>query len=134
MLKTIDISRSALVAQRERMNVIAGNIAFANTPVDVNAPEQSFQRRYVEFFAEEENGRDTGQVGYQVKVDDVSGTRAVHSPNDPRADADGNVHYPKIDLMSEFADAVMATRAYEANVAAVQMTRQMAEQALRLLQ
>ena len=134
MLKTIDISRSALVAQRERMNVIAGNIAFANTPVDVNAPEQSFQRRYVEFFAAEEHGTDTGQVGYRVKVDDVSGTRAVHSPHDPRADAEGNVHYPKIDLMSEFADAVLATRAYEANVAAVQMTRQMAEQALRLLQ
>ncbi|MBI1311862.1 flagellar basal body rod protein FlgC [bacterium] len=134
MLKTFDVSRSALVAQRERMNVIAGNIAFANTPVDPNAPEQSFQRRYVEFFAKEEHGSDTGEVGYRVQTDHVSGTRIVHSPGDPRADENGNIHYPKIDMMNEFADAVLASRAYEANVATIQMTRQMTEQTLRLLQ
>lgn len=134
MLKTLDVSRSALVAQRERMNVIAGNVAFASTPVDLNAPEQSFQRRYVEFFSQQEHGTDTGEVGYRVMVDQVSGTVAKHSPGDPRADENGNVHYPNVDLMSEFADAVLASRAYEANVATIQMTRQMAEQTLRLLQ
>lgn len=134
MLKTLDVSRSALIAQRERMNVIAGNIAFASTPVNPDAPAESFQRRYVEFFARQEHGKDTGGVGYRVNVDQVSGTIAKHAPGDPRADENGNVHYPNIDLMSEFADAVLASRAYEANVATIQMTRQMAEQTLRLLQ
>jgi flagellar basal-body rod protein FlgC len=44
------------------------------------------------------------------------------------------VAYPEINLMNEFADAVLASRAYEANTSAIQMTRQMAEQTLRLLQ
>ncbi len=134
MLKTLDVSRSALIAQRERMNVIAGNIAFASTPVDPNAPASSFQRRYVEFYPDQNHGVDTGHVGYRVKADEVSGTITKPSPGDPRADENGNVHYPNINLMDEFADAVLASRAYEANVAAMQMTRQMAEQALRLLQ
>jgi flagellar basal body rod protein FlgC len=76
MLKTLDVSRSALIAQRERMNAIAGNIAFASTPVDPNAPASSFQRRYVEFFVDQNRGVDTGQVGYRVKADEVSGTIA----------------------------------------------------------
>ena len=59
----------------------------------------------------------------------------MHDPGHPDADPEtGMVAFPEINLMNEFADAVLASRAYEANTSAIQMTRQMAEQTLRLLQ
>jgi flagellar basal-body rod protein FlgC len=136
MLRTLDISRSALVAQRERMNVIAGNIANANTTRNAKGEPEAFQRRYVEFFSESSRGRKgETEVGFRVHVDQATGPRLVHDPGHPDADPEsGMVAFPEINLMNEFADAVLASRAYEANTSAIQMTRQMAEQTLRLLQ
>ena len=136
MLRTLDISRSALVAQRERMNVIAGNIANANTTRNARGEPEAFQRRYVEFFSESPRGqKGETQVGFRVHVDQSTGPRLVHDPGHPDADPEtGMVAFPEINLMNEFADAVLASRAYEANTSAIQMTRQMAEQTLRLLQ
>jgi len=135
MLRTLDISRSALVAQRERMNVIAGNIANANTTRNANGEPEAFQRRYVEFYSESSHGKGEGTVGFRVHVDQTTGPRLVHDPGHPDADPEtGMVAFPEINLMDEFADAVLASRAYEANTSAIQVSRQMAEQTLRLLQ
>lgn len=135
MLRTLDISRSALVAQRERMNVIAGNIANVNTTRNAKGEPEAFQRRYIEFFSESSHGKGEGEVGFRVRVDKSTGPRLEPNPNHPDADPEtGMVAFPEINLMSEFADAVLASRAYEANTSAIQMTRQMAEQAMRLLQ
>ncbi|MDA0283486.1 MAG: flagellar basal body rod protein FlgC [Planctomycetota bacterium] len=135
MLRTLDISRSALVAQRERMNVIAGNIANANTTRNAKGEIEPFQRRYVDFFSESSHGKGEGEVGFQVHIDKTSEPRLVHDPGHPDADPEtGLVRLPNINIMNEFADAVLASRAYEANTSAIQMSRQMAEQTLRLLQ
>lgn len=136
MLRTLDISRSALVAQRERMNVIAGNIANAQTTRNAKGEIEPFQRRYVEFYSESTRGKQgPSDVGFRVHIDQSTGPRLVHDPGHPDADPEtGMVAFPEINLMNEFADAVLASRAYEANTSAIQMTRQMAEQTLRLLQ
>jgi flagellar basal-body rod protein FlgC len=136
MLRTLDISRSALVAQRERMNVIAGNIANANTTHNARGEPEAFQRRYVEFFSESTRGRNVeGEVGFRVHVDQTNEPRLVHDPGHPDADpTTGYVEYPSINAIDEMADMVLASRAYEANTVAIQMARQMADQTLRLLQ
>ncbi|NQV27277.1 MAG: flagellar basal body rod protein FlgC [Rhodopirellula sp.] len=137
MLRALDISRSALVAQRERMNIIAGNIANVNTTRNAKGEPEAFQRRYVEFFSESTHGKKNveSEVGFRVHVDQSTGPRLVHDPGHPDADPEtGYVAFPEINLVNEFADAVLASRAYEANTSAIQMTRQMAEQTLRLLQ
>jgi flagellar basal-body rod protein FlgC len=137
MLRTLDISRSALVAQRERMNVIAGNIANAQTTHNAKGEPEAFQRRYVEFFSESTHGNNKveGEVGFRVHVDQTNDPRLVHDPGHPDADPEtGYVEYPSINAIDEMADMLLASRAYEANTAAIQMTRQMAEQTLRLLQ
>jgi len=134
MLRILDINRSALVAQRERLNVIAGNIANANTTRNAQGEVEPFQRRYVEFFSESGHGKGEGQVGFRVHVDQESQPRLVHDPGHPDADAEtGYVRFPDINVMDEYTDALLASRAYEANIASIQMTRQMAEQTLRLL-
>ena len=135
MLSSLDISTSALVAQRQRLNTIAGNIANLHTTRDADGNVTPFQRRLVTFTMDAEQARD-GQVGgvqYQVEVDHATQPRRVFEPGHPDADADGYVSYPNIDLITEFVNALEAGRAYEANVAAVEVTKEMAQLGLRIL-
>ena len=136
MFKTIDISTSALVAQRQRLNAIAGNIANINTTRDADGRPNPFRRRLVVFSADTENfDPDGGGVGvrYRVEVDDRTPLRRVYDPGHEDADADGYVSYPNINLVTEFVNALEASRAYEANVAAIEITKQMAELSLEIL-
>src|SRR5437773_2360663 len=136
MFRTFDISTSGLVAQRQRMNTIAGNIANINTTRDEQGNISPFQRRLITFAADTDrlDARAQGAgVKFEVGVDRGTEPRKVYSPGHPDADKEGNVAYPSINLVTEFVNAVEASRAYEANVAAVEMTKTMANQTLRIL-
>jgi flagellar basal-body rod protein FlgC len=136
MLTAIDISTSGLVAQRQRMNTIAGNIANMNTTRGADGNLVPFQRRIVTFSADETApGARNGSAGvkYRVEVDTRTEPRRVHEPGHPDADADGYVSYPNINLVTEFVNALGASRAYEANVAAVEISKEMAQLGLRIL-
>lgn len=135
MLHSLDISASGLVAQRQRINVIAGNIANVNTTRDADGNVKPFQRRFVSF-SSAPAGRDEKRgigVQYQVEKDFQSPTRKIHQPGHPDANADGFVGYPNINLTREFANALEASRAYEANIAAMEMTKEMANSTLRII-
>ncbi len=134
MLKAVDVNTSALVAQRQRMNTIAANIANVNTTRDENGRPSPYERRFVTFHVDE-NGEVTGEgpVGFQIHVDQSTDPRRVYEPGHPDADADGYVHYPAIDLVTEFVNALDASRAYEANVVAIEVSKDMAERALSIL-
>mgnify|MGYP002623029298 CR=1 FL=1 len=134
MLKSIDISTSGLEAQRQRMNTISANIANLNTTRDAEGNVAPFQRRLVTFQAAQDGPSDLGVgVTYQVEVDAGASPRRVFDPGHPDADPDGFVQLPNIDVITEFVNAMEASRAYEANVAAIEATKQMASQALRIL-
>ena len=136
MLKSIDISTSGLIAQRHRMNTLAGNIANANTTRDADGNVAPFQRRFVTFAADSDDpDSETGGVGvrFRVEIDTETPPRKVHDPGHPDADADGFVSYPNINIIKEFVDAMEASRAYEANIAAIEMSKQMANLGLRIL-
>ena len=136
MFRTLDISTSGLTAQRHRMDTIAGNIANINTTRDDKGNLSPFQRRLVTFAADSDNDAAVGRgqgVKYEVAIDRETEPRKVHNPGHPDADADGMVSYPSINLVSEFVNAVEASRAYEANVAAIDMTKSMANETLRIL-
>ena len=136
MLKSIDISTSGLIAQRHRMNTLAGNIANVNTTRDADGNVAAFQRRFVTFAADSDSlGSETGGVGvrFRVETDTQTPPRHVHDPGHPDADSDGFVSYPNINIIKEFVDAMEASRAYEANIAAIEMSKQMANLGLRIL-
>lgn len=134
MLKALTINGSALVAQRERMNAIAGNIANVHSTRNADGSIRPVERRQVDFFPVKRNGQTTGEIGFQVKVNKNVPPRLVYEPGHERADEKGFVAYPGINVMNEFADAIETSRAYEANLTSIQIARQMAEQTLRLLQ
>ncbi len=135
MLRSLDISASGLLAQRQRMNVIAGNIANLNTTRDEQGTVKPFERRFVTFSASQRHSEAKGGVGvnFQVETDQTSTPRRVYQPGHPDAGEDGFVSYPNIDLTQEFVNALEASRAYEANVAAMDMTKEMANLTLRIL-
>ncbi len=134
MFRTLDISTSALIGERQRMNAIAGNLANLNTTRDADGKVSPFQRRFVTFASQSENSPDVPSgVTYQVSVDTSTPPRRAYEPGHPDADKDGYVSYPNIDMMTEFVNAVEASLAYEANLVAVDMTKQLVNLSLKIL-
>ncbi|OYW24733.1 MAG: flagellar basal body rod protein FlgC [Planctomycetales bacterium 12-60-4] len=135
MLRTLEISASGLAAQRLRMDTIAGNIAHSHTTMNEAGQKSPFQRRMVVLESQssgQASGRGVGVAG-SVEIDNATVPRKVRDPGHPHADAEGFVTYPNINVITEFVNALEATRAYEANLSAMQVTRSMIDGTFRLL-
>ena len=138
MLNALDISTSALVAQQARMNAISSNLANISTPLDESGDVTPFAQRFVLLQADPSVG-EHGAVG--VKVASVESSSAEprwrYQPGHPLAQKEGphrgEVAYPNVDMMTEFTDALEAARAYEANLGAMDITKDLAQQTLRIL-
>jgi flagellar basal-body rod protein FlgC len=135
MFNPIDVSTSALVAERQRMNTIADNLANVDTTRNAEGQPSPFQRRFVTFAAAESDGSGSGSPGvtYQINVDTTTPPRRVFEPGHPDADKQGYVNFPSIDFMTEFVNAMDASRAYQANLVAIDMTKQIDNLSLKIL-
>ncbi len=141
LFSAMQISGSALSSERERMNVIAGNLANVHT---TRTPEGGpYRKKSVVFesrsmrspFENELNNRLQGKVqGVRVSgiVESDEPPLKVYDPSHPDADKEGYVLLPNINLMSEMVDMISASRAYESNVTAVNSSKNMAEKALEI--
>lgn len=131
------ISSSGMTAERFRMEVIANNLANANSTRSANGGP--FRRQDVVF--SEVLGKSLRPDGLPelrgVRVTDVvedqSPLNRLYQPGHPDADADGYVMMPNVQLPIEMVNLITASRAYEANVKAAQTFRTMNEQALSLI-
>ena len=138
MLPALDISTSALVANRVRMNVVSGNLAHLSTTHNEAGEAAPYQKRFVVLQADDAIGVQ-GAAGVKVaaiETDDAE-PRYVYDPGHPDAikqgPRQGYVAYPNINMMTEFTDALTVARAYEANIGAIEITKNMAQQTLRIL-
>ncbi|HET9028944.1 MAG TPA: flagellar basal body rod protein FlgC [Candidatus Aquilonibacter sp.] len=142
---SVEISASGLSAERLAMDVIANNIANANT---TRTPQGGAFKRQLVVFAQKTGAADTGSDPFdptkpeQANVegvqalgitDDPSPDRLVFEPNNPEADPRGYVHYPNVQVVKEMVDLMAASRAYQANVAAIQAARSMSQADVTLL-
>jgi flagellar basal-body rod protein FlgC len=134
MFGSLDISASALTAQRTRLETIAANMANANSIYDADGNVNPYRRRFVVFApGDPASGNERG-VHVEAIEQDPSPFRKVWDPgNEADVDGDGYVEYPNIDPTIETINALEASRAYEANVTAAQATKQMIQASLRLL-
>ena len=130
-----EIAVSGLRAQRVRMNVIANNIANAET---TRTPEGGpFRRQLAVFRGQQLNGLThptQGGVRVAKVVGDTAPFRLVYDPSHPDANAEGYVSYPNVSLAIEMVDLISTQRAYDANVAVLASDRQMNQQALQIIQ
>ena len=131
-----DIAVSGLRAQRVRMNIIANNIANAETTRTENGGG-AFRRQLVVLRGEQiRPGANPERLGVRVKriKRDPSPLRQVFEPNHPDANEEGYVAYPNINIAAEMVNLIAAQRAYEANVAVVVSSRRMNDRALEIIQ
>jgi flagellar basal-body rod protein FlgC len=135
------VSASGLAAQRMRMNTISSNIANVNT---TRTPEGGPYRRKDVVMEAMPEAKSFGEILTsqpqrdiaRVQVTDVAVDRKAplmkYEPDHPDANEDGYVAYPNINIMEEMANMIQATRAYEANISAMNMTKDMAMSSLEL--
>lgn len=135
------VSSSGLAAQRMRLNAVSSNIANVNT---TRTPEGGPYRRKDVVLESIPDAKNFGEIlmsqpdrdVQRVQVTDVVVDRKApllkYEPDHPDANEDGYVAYPNINMMEEMANMLQATRAYEANVAAMNATKDMAMTSLEL--
>lgn len=140
----LQVSASALSAERQRSEVITTNMANAETThTDSGGP---FTRKEVVFagssnasfhlaFARSNQsaGRTAGTVRVAQVVDDTTPPVRRYEPGHPDADADGYVAYPAINPVQEMVDLMGSTRAYQLNASAVTAAKQMIQQSIDIL-
>ncbi|HML31484.1 flagellar basal body rod protein FlgC [Sporomusa sphaeroides] len=138
LFRAIDSAASGMTAERLRMDVISNNIANVNT---TRTAEGGPYRRQMVVFEPRSEQASFGQLlsrqlesGEGVRVTgiikDNAPLKLMYDPNHPDANQDGYVEMPNINIVSEMVDMITATRAYEANVAAVNAAKSMALKAL----
>lgn len=139
MFPALDISTSALVAQRVRMNAISSNLANLSTTHNEAGEPIPYQPRFVVFQTDESVGAG-GAAGVRVasvQIDQQAQPRLKYQPSHPDAIKEGPhqgyVAYPDINMMIELTDAMEAARAYEANLGAIEIAKDLAQQTLRIL-
>src|SRR5690349_1409929 len=134
MFSSLDISTSALVAQRTRLAAISNNLANMSTTHNEAGEAAAYQPRYVIFQTDDSVQGPAGSNGVKVKSVEISDVepRLKYQPGHPDARPDGNVEYPNIDMTTEFVDALEASRSYEANLGVIEVTRNLARQTLNI--
>ena len=145
MFGGMEISGSALTAQRLRMNVTAENIANAETTK--GADGNPYRRKEVTLQSVGQAGtfgsqlsRAMGSAGVapggvqasEITEDQTNG-KLVYDPGHPDADAQGYIRMPNVDTVTEMVDLIDAQRAYEANVTAMSAAKQMFAKTLEIL-
>jgi flagellar basal-body rod protein FlgC len=145
---SLDISASALTAQRLRMDVSSENLANAETTrtaaggpyhrkevvLEQGASSGGFGASLSAAMGVPSAGA-SGAAGVQVAgiVDDSTPLKTIYDPGNPDADAKGYVKMPNVDTVTEMTDLISASRSYEANITAMQTGKEMFTKTLDLL-
>lgn len=144
LFDALSISGSALLAERQRSEVIAANMANAQTThTEAGGP---YRRREVVFDTRGTSsfrlalassggpqGPTPGSVRFSEVVDDPSPALMRYEPAHPDANKEGYVAYPNINPTAEMVDLMDSVRAYQLNASAVAATKQMIQQAIGIL-
>ncbi len=144
LFDSLAVSGSALAAERQRSEIIAANMANAETThTEAGGP---FHRRQVVFQSPgastfrlalsnigNTSGPPAGSVQISEVVDDPTPPVMRYEPGHPDANKDGYVAYPAINPVSEMVDLMSSVRAYQLNASAVAAAKQMIQQSIDLL-
>jgi flagellar basal-body rod protein FlgC len=139
MFSGLNISGSALTAQRLRMDVISSNMANADTTraEKVNGQWVPYRRKMVSFQSQLSTAMNNGTPGLggvrvNKIVEDQTPFKLVYDPSSPDAGPDGYVKMPNVDPLKEMVDLMSATRSYEANVTVLNANKSMLMKALQI--
>jgi len=138
----LEVSGSALAAERWRAEVVSANMANAET---TRTPQGGAYRRQLVVFRARptmrfpllltamNSGQPQGGVQVDRIADDTSPLPRRYEPGHPDADSQGYVTYPNVNPVMEMTDLLSAVRAYQLNASAVQAAKNMIQQSLQIL-
>ena len=133
-LPAVNSSAAALEAERTRLEVISQNIANANTTRGLDGKAYQRQQVVFESILRQASGGELATPELRVSsiIKDQRPPRLVFNPGHPDADAQGMVAMPNVNIHEEMADMIVASRAFEANLAVIKNSRMLALQALSI--
>ena len=134
MLRIFDVAGSAVSAQSQRLNVVASNLANADT---VAGPDgQAYKARQVVFQTVLMGAREQpeGAAGVRVSTvrEDEAPGRRVHDPKHPGADADGYVTYSNVNSVEEMVNMISASRSYSNSIEVMNTAKSLLQKTLQM--
>lgn len=134
MLNIFNVAGSAASAQSQRLNVVASNLANADS---VAGPDgQAYKARQVTFQSQlmGEVAGDPTAVGVRVSnvTEDQSAGRRVLDPKSPNADADGYVTYSNVNAVEEMVNMISASRSYQNNIEVMNTAKTLLQKTLQM--
>ena len=125
LFKVFDIAGSAMTAQSMRLNVVASNMANADSVT--GADGQPYRTKQVIFQAQPLGGVNVTRV-----IDDPSPMKVVYDPQNPFADGQGYVTMPNVNVVEEMTNMISASRSYQANVEMMNTAKTLLQRTLTL--
>ncbi|MBI0031461.1 flagellar basal body rod protein FlgC [Gilliamella sp. B14384G15] len=125
------ISGSALMAQTQRMNVSASNLANADSITSTSG--QAYRAKQV-IFQVDDKGYQNSVAGVKVSqvIEDPAPMNLVYEPNHPLADEKGYIKKPNVDVVAEMVNTISASRSYQANVEVINTAKSLMLKTLTL--
>jgi len=133
LFNVFDIAGSAMTAQSMRLNVVASNMANADSVTSSNG--QPYRAKQVVFQAKPLNASmPKGAAGVVVAkvVDDPSPMKLIYDPKSPYANEQGYVTMPNVNVVEEMTNMISASRSYQANVEMMNTAKSMIQRTLAL--
>jgi flagellar basal-body rod protein FlgC len=133
LFNVFDIAGSAMTAQSMRLNVVASNMANADSVTGSDG--KPYRAKQVVFQAQPVNtsmARGTAGVVVSGVIDDPSPMRMVYDPNSPFADGKGYVTMPNVNVVEEMTNMISASRSFQANVEMMNTVKSMIQRTLTL--
>ena len=116
MFSVFDIAGSAMTAQAQRLNVVASNLANADSVTSTNG--QPYRAKQVVFSAEPLGGNAPESTGVRVTsvIEDSAPLKRIYDPKHPLADAQGYLSLPNVNVVEEMTNMISASRSYQTNI------------------
>lgn len=130
LFSIFNVAGSAMSAQAQRLNVVASNLANADSATSANG--QVYKAKQVVFSAMPVNGAEATGVKVDQVVEDKSPPRLMYDPKSPLADAKGYVTMPNVNVVEEMVNMISASRSYQTNVDTMNAAKSMLQKTLTI--
>jgi flagellar basal-body rod protein FlgC len=130
LFNVFDVAGSAMGAQSQRLNVVASNIANAESTDGPNG--QAYRAKQVEFMTQSMGSKSATGVKVAQVVEDSSPLRKMYSPAHPKADEKGYVEMPNVNVVDEMVNMLSASRSYQTNVDVMNAAKSMLAKTLTI--
>jgi flagellar basal-body rod protein FlgC len=130
LFDVFNVAGSAMAAQSKRLNVVASNLANADSVTSSDG--QPYKAKQVVFTAVQMGSDSATGVKVSQVVDDPGPPQLVYKPDSPLADAKGYVAMPNVNVVDEMVNMISATRAYQSNVDVANNAKAMLTKALSI--